>query len=249
MNREERDIRTKPPKGISYEGLGRNFRRYAHRVTGQPSLLPFLWQGFVLSFLGPLPTIGVTYLRGLVYRLVLGSVGKTCLIEQNVRFLVPRRVFLGDHVFIGENSLLDASSLEGRIELRDEAWVSRDCIIVAGEGYEVVVGEHAYLGPRALLYGHAGITIGKDALIANDVQLICGSHVFTDPQTPIRLQGAIEERIEIGEDVWLGASTIVLGGVTIGKGAVVGAGAVVTKDIPSYGIARGVPATIVGQRG
>jgi len=243
------DIRTKRPKGISYEGVGRNFSHYVQRVTGQPSLLPFLWQGFVLSLLGPLPTIGVTYLRSLIYRLVLGSVGRTCLIEQNVRFFVPRRVFLGDHVFIGENSLLDASSLEGRIELQDEVWVSRDCIIVAGEGYEVVVGEHAYLGPRALLYGHAGITIGKDTLIANDVQLICGSHVFSDPHTPIRLQGGVEERIEIGEDVWLGASTIVLGGVTIGRGAVVAAGAVVTKDIPSYAIARGVPAAIVGQRG
>lgn len=197
-------MRTKPPRGISCEGLGENFRRYVHRVTGEPSLLPFLWQGFVLSLLGPLPTIGVTYLRGLVYRLVLGSLGKTCLIEQNVRFLVPRRVFLGDHVFIGENSLLDGYSLEGRIELRDEAWVSRDCIIVAGAGHEVVVGEHAYLGPRALLYGHAGIMIGKDALIANDVQLLCGRHVFTDPQTPIRLQGGIEERIEIGDDVLLG---------------------------------------------
>ena len=249
MGKEEHQIRTKAHEGISSGSLAQNLRRYVQRVTGRPSLLPFLWQGFVLSLLGPLPTIGVTYLRGLVYRLVLGSVGKTCLIEQNVRFLVPGRIFLGDRVFIGENGLLDASSWEGRIELRDEAWVSRDCIIVAGEGYEVVLGEHAYLGPRALLYGHAGITIGKDTLVANDVQLICGSHVFSDPNTPIRLQGAIEERIEIGEDVWLGASTIVLGGVTIGRGAVVGAGAVVTKDIPSYGIARGVPATIVGQRG
>jgi acetyltransferase-like isoleucine patch superfamily enzyme len=249
MTREEGDIKKRPPKGIPNEGLEKSFSRYVQRVTGRSSLIPFLWQGFLLSLLGPLPTIGVTYLRGLVYRLILGSVGKTCLIEQNVRFLVPRRVFLGDHVFIGENSLLDASSFEGRIELRDEAWVSRDCIIVAGEGYEVVVGEHAYLGPRTLLYGHAGITIGKDTLIANNVQLICGSHLFADPRTPIRLQQGIEERIEIGEDVWLGASTIVLGGVTIGKGAVVAAGAVVTKDIPSYAIARGVPATIVGQRG
>ena len=133
-------MRTKPPRGISCERLGENFRRYVHRVTGEPSLLPFLWQGFVLSLLGPLPTIGVTYLRGLVYRLALGSLGKTCLIEQNMRFF----------------------------------------------------------GPRALLYGHAGITIGKD------VQLPCGRHVFTDPQMPIRLQGGIEERVEIGDDVLLG---------------------------------------------
>ncbi|HAL61342.1 MAG TPA: transferase [Chloroflexi bacterium] len=249
MGKKERQIRTKAHEGISSQGLVQNLRRYVQRVTGRSSLLPFLWQGFLLSTLGPLPTIGATYLRGLLYRSVLGGVGRNSLVEQNVRFLVPGRIFLGDRVFIGENSLLDVSSWGGRIELKDEVWVSRDCIIVCGEGYEVVLGEHVYLGPRALLYGHAGITIGKDTLIANDVQLICGSHVFTDPHTPIRLQGATEEKIEIGEDVWVGASTIVLGGVTIGRGAVVGAGAVVTKDIPSYGIARGVPATIVGQRG
>jgi len=65
---------------------------------------------------------------------------------------------------------------------------------------------------------------------------------------PIRQQGADERPIVIGDDVWIAASAIVLGGVTVGDGAVVGAGAVVTKDIPPYSIALGVPAQVVGQR-
>jgi acetyltransferase-like isoleucine patch superfamily enzyme len=59
----------------------------------------------------------------------------------------------------------------------------------------------------------------------------------------------VEQPIVVEEDVWLGASVIILGGVTVGRGSVVGAGAVVTQDLPPYSIARGVPARVVGMRG
>jgi acetyltransferase-like isoleucine patch superfamily enzyme len=99
------------------------------------------------------------------------------------------------------------------------------------------------------MYGHAGIRIGRDALLANDVQLICGNHTFARRDVPIRAQPPEGKPIVVEDDVWLGASTIVLGGVTIGRGSVVGAGAVVTRSLPPYSIARGVPAKVVGVRG
>jgi acetyltransferase-like isoleucine patch superfamily enzyme len=86
-------------------------------------------------------------------------------------------------------------------------------------------------------------------LLANDVQLVCGNHTFARRDIPIRSQPTVERPIVIGDDVWLGASAIVLGGVTVGNGSVVAAGAVVTRDLPPYSIARGVPAEIVGVRG
>jgi acetyltransferase-like isoleucine patch superfamily enzyme len=81
------------------------------------------------------------------------------------------------------------------------------------------------------------------------VQLICGNHTFARRDVPIRAQPTVEEPIVIEEDVWLGASAIVLGGVTVGRGCVVGAGSVVTRDLAPYSIARGVPAQVVGVRG
>jgi acetyltransferase-like isoleucine patch superfamily enzyme len=149
---------------------------------------------------------------------------------------------------VGEGCFLDANTPQGRIELEDDVWLSRGSYIVAGQS-EVVVGPMSYLGHRCLMYGHAGIQVGRDVLLANDVQLICGNHTFARRDVPIRAQPPAGEPIVVEDDVWLGASAIVLGGVTVGQGSVVGAGAVVTHSLPPYSIARGVPARVVGVRG
>ncbi|HFD39807.1 MAG TPA: acyltransferase [Anaerolineae bacterium] len=229
-------------------GLRRNMIRYKNRVTGGGGWGRFFWQGTVLTLLSPLPTIAFSVLRPWAYRSVLGAVGRGCLIEPGVRLLVPRRIFLGNRVMVGEDCFLDANTPQGRIELQDDVWLSRGSYIVAGQA-EVVIEPSAYIGHRSLLYGHAGIRIGRDALLANDVQLICGNHTFARRDIPIRAQPPEGAPIVIGDDVWLGASVIVLGGVTVGRGAVVAAGAVVTRDLPPYSIARGVPARVVGMRG
>jgi acetyltransferase-like isoleucine patch superfamily enzyme len=229
-------------------GLRRNLGRYVNRVTGGGSLGRFLWQGAVLTALAPMPTVAGSVLRSRAYRTVLGAVGGGCFIEQDVRLLVPRRIFLGRHVMIGEGCFLDANTAEGRIELQDDVWLSRGSYIVAGRA-QVIVGPTTYIGHRCLFYGHNGIQIGRDVLLANDVQLICGNHTFSRRDIPIRAQPPLGAPIVVEDDVWLGASVIVLGGVTIGKGSVVGAGAVVTHSLPPYSIARGVPAVVIGTRG
>ncbi len=241
---DERQYQTATMKG----GLGQNLRRYVSRVTGDGGWGRFLWQGAVLTVFSPLPTVAFSVLRGRVYRTVLGSVGPSCFIEQSVRLLVPRRIFLGRRVMVGEACFLDANTARGRIELQDDVWLSRGSYIVAGEA-EVVIGPTTYVGHRCLMYGHAGIHVGRDVLLANDVQLICGNHTFARRDVPIRAQPPEGRPIVIEDDVWLGASTIVLGGVTVGRGSVVGAGAVVTQSLPAYSIARGVPARVVGVRG
>jgi len=243
-NVDDRAYQTATMRG----GLRQNLTRYVNRVTGGGGVGRFLWQGAVLTALSPMPTVAGSVLRGWVYRTVLGSVGRGCFIEQDVRLLVPRRVFLGHHVMIGEGCFLDANTADGRIELQDDVWLSRGSYIVAGRA-QVVVGPTTYIGHRCLFYGHNGIQIGRDVLLANDVQLICGNHTFSRRDIPIRAQPPLGAPITVEDDVWLGASAIVLGGVTVGKGSVVGAGAVVTHSLPPYSIARGVPAVVVGTRG
>jgi acetyltransferase-like isoleucine patch superfamily enzyme len=224
-------------------------RRYVKRVTGGHSWARFVWQGTVLTLLTGFPTVLGSVLRRQAYGSVLGSVGKGCFIEKGVRWQVPRRVFLGQRVMVGEGCFVDANALSSRIELQDDVWLSRDCYLVAGRDVEIMVEPQTYIGHRCLFYGHGGIHIGRDALLANDVQLICGNHTFARRDLPIRAQPTEERPIVIQNDVWLGASAIVLGGVTVGRGSVVAAGAVVTRSLPPYSIARGVPAQIVGVRG
>jgi acetyltransferase-like isoleucine patch superfamily enzyme len=203
----------------------------------------------VLTSLSWLPTVAGSVLRGVAYRSVLEQVGSGCFIEKDVRLQVPRRISLGHRVMVGEGCFLDAHSLQGRIVLGDDVWLSRGCYVVAYRDGEVRIDEQTYVGHRCLFYGHGGIHIGRDVLLANDVQLICGNHTFARRDLPIRAQPTEERPIVIEDDVWLGASAIVLGGVTVGQGSVVAAGAVVTHSLPPYSIARGVPAQIVGTRG
>lgn len=103
---------------------------------------------------------------------------------------------------------------------------------------------NASVGGFSLLDARGGITIGKNTNISSYVKIITGSHDIDDPNFTADFRPVV-----IGDYVWLGTGAIVLQGVTIGDGAVVAAGAVVTKDIPPYEVWGGVPAKYIRKRG
>jgi len=227
-------------------GLAANFWNYVQRVTGERSLARFLWQGTILTLLYRLPTVWAAVLRGIAYRAVLGGIGPSCLIEEDVRFHVPQRIFLGKRVFIGQYSYLDGQS--SFIRLGHDVHVARLCTLRAGER-GITVHDGAGINRHSFLDGNGGVEIGPNTLLSPGVQCISANHTFDDLDVPIKYQPSEYGKITIGEDCWLGTNVVVLPGVTIARGAVIGAGAVVTKDIPEYGIALGIPATLVGRRG
>jgi acetyltransferase-like isoleucine patch superfamily enzyme len=89
------------------------------------------------------------------------------------------------------------------------------------------------------------VTIGDDVLIAPQVQILAVDHVIASARVPIMQQGLITRGIVIEDGVWLGAGVVVTDGVRIGRNADIGAGAVVTRDIPPGVVALGVPARVV----
>lgn len=102
-------------------------------------------------------------------------------------------------------------------------------------------------------YGKPGnskglIKIGNNVRIAPNVMMISANHVFENPDIPIREQGMEVKPITIEDDVWVAGRVNIIAGVTIGKGSVIGAGSVVTKDIPPYSVAVGVPAKVIKER-
>lgn len=122
------------------------------------------------------------------------------------------------------------------------------------------VGRFSYIGPRTKLV-HA--TVGKFCSVAADCCLGLPSHtlafrstspIFTERKNALGVTWTSQnfftpaKRVEIGNDVWIGERAIILGGIRIGDGAVVGAGAIVTKDVPAYAIVGGVPAKIIRYR-
>jgi acetyltransferase-like isoleucine patch superfamily enzyme len=92
------------------------------------------------------------------------------------------------------------------------------------------------------------IQIGKLCLIGPNVVMRTAGYRFDDRQRPIREQGHAPLDIIIKDNVWIGANSVILGGVCIGEGSVVGAGAEVTRDIPSMAVVLGVPARVIKYR-
>jgi len=92
------------------------------------------------------------------------------------------------------------------------------------------------------------LTIEDDVLIGPRVLIYTTNHIFGDRSALIRNQGQTEQPVVIEKDVWIAANATILPGVRIGAGAVVAAGAVVTKDVEPYSIVGGVPAKVIGYR-
>jgi acetyltransferase-like isoleucine patch superfamily enzyme len=114
----------------------------------------------------------------------------------------------------------------------------------------VFIGDHCYLGAGVRLYAwNERITIGSHVLTSADVLIITRNHNFGALDVPIASQGYTDAPIAVEDDVWIGFRAIILAGVTIGRGSVVAANAVVTKDVEPYSIVGGVPARVIGKRG
>lgn len=121
-------------------------------------------------------------------------------------------------------------------------------VMIHTYGGDVRVGRNVHLGPYTVIYGHGGVEIGDDTLIAMHCCIASANHEVPPAEVPIRSRPDVPAKVRIGRDVWLGARVCVLAGVEIGDGCVVGAGSVVTASLPAGSIAHGTPAKVVGFR-
>ena len=159
-----------------------------------------------------------------------------------------------------------------RVHIDKSAKISPDCRINPRVG-EIFIGKDSSVAANAVLQGniHIGenssvqyntfitgygmpgktnglIKIGNNVRIAANVMMISANHVFDNPDIPIYKQGLVVKPITIEDDVWIAGRVNIMAGVTIGKGSVIGSGSVVTKDIPPYSVAVGVPARVIKKR-
>lgn len=120
-------------------------------------------------------------------------------------------------------------------------WINHDAVIWGAGG--VSVGDDVAINSLTHIFGEGGVSIGSRTLISAGCNIASVTH-----SKELATRGrSIELAVVIEEDCWLGAGAIVLPGVRIGRGSIVGAGAVVTNDIPPLSIAVGVPARVVSQ--
>lgn len=143
-------------------------------------------------------------------------------------------------------------SVHGNVVFHEDLRVGRGTIV--GSAHGLMLGRGVAIGPRSVVQVNG--VIGDFTLIGMHVQIVGREdHDISELGVPMSLSTWIGNRdqrsrdaVSIGRDVWIGASSVILGGVKIGEGAVVGAGSVVTRDVPSYSIVVGNPARVVGTR-
>ncbi|MDR1856662.1 MAG: acyltransferase [Desulfovibrio sp.] len=137
-----------------------------------------------------------------------------------------RNMVLGDGVRLGRGCFVTANN--GRLELERNVAVS-PCAHIGADDGRIVVGEHVAIGPGTVIRA--------------------ANHRFDRRSLPIMHQGHAPGQVIVEQDVWLGANCVVTPDVRIGRGAVVGAGAVVTRNVAPFDVVGGVPAKRIGHRG
>ncbi|MDY6796333.1 MAG: acyltransferase [Actinomycetota bacterium] len=135
----------------------------------------------------------------------------------------------------------------GRIVVGRNCSLDTLCRLFAANDATLSIGENVGVGPYDIINAFDNCTIGKNTMLSPYVNINCADHGM-ELGEPMRLQGGTYGPVVIGEDCWIGSQVVILKGVTIGEGAVVAAGAVVSRDVPPYAIAAGVPARVIGDR-
>jgi acetyltransferase-like isoleucine patch superfamily enzyme len=149
--------------------------------------------------------------------------------------------------FLGRRVELTAPRGTGRIVVGPWCWIG-DGAALRSHGGRVTVGAKTIIGGGTTINAYLDVSIGERTLIADDVHITDFDHRIDRTDVPIKDQGLVTAPVRIGSDVWLGRGVTVLRGVDIGEGSVIGAHAVVTRDVPAFSVAVGVPARVVRSR-
>jgi len=193
------------------------------------------------------------FVRGSLYRSRLRRCGGRFFLGRGTRVLFPGYLAVGRNVAIGDFTYLTCFGTEGvelgsNVRIREFGWVQVTSHL-SRPGRGLRIGDESYVGPHCVLGAGGGIVIGKRVMLGAYVQLLAEDHAFTDPERRIDEQGVTRQGIVVEDGCWLGNGVIVLDGVRVGKGSVIGAGSVVTRDVPPQSVAVGNPARVIKERG
>jgi acetyltransferase-like isoleucine patch superfamily enzyme len=173
---------------------------------------------------------------------VLGSIGEHVDIHYDVEFRTPWKVMIGNNCVIKRGTIINGRSTQKYgVILSDGTYIKEYCYIDAYEG-QIEFAGNCSIAQFTMICGRGGIYIGRYAMIGGHTYILSDNHLTESVELPYILQGTRAERVVIGENVWIGGNTIILPGITIGDNAVIGAGSVVTKDVPAGTLVAGEPA-------
>jgi len=215
------------------ERLGSRMNTYDRLVT-LCRLLPFVLRGLrEKCFMGRSTGLVLAGKQVSIRYAGYLEAGRELIIEDyaEINARSTQKIILGNRVSIGKYAIIRPGNLYGG---------------EPGEGLRV--GDHSNIGPYCYIGCSGLISIGKNVMISPRVSIYAENHVFDSTEDTIKSQGVKRKTVVIEDDCWIAANSIILAGVTIGKGSVVAAGSVVSKDVPPYSVVAGVPARIIKSR-
>lgn len=153
------------------------------------------------------------------------SIGRDVIFEKGVLAFHPENIEIGNNVYVGHNTMLKGY-YKNMMEIGDNTWIGQGCFLHSG----------------------GGLTIGKFVGIGPLVKILTHTHIEEEIDKPILLCEQEYKEVIIEDNCDIGIGSIILPGVTIGEGSIIGAGAVVTRDVKPYSVAAGVPAKLIRKR-
>jgi len=223
--------------------------KYRSIVVGQAGLLPFLRYELITGLFGQWPGGAGLLLRRLFYPCLFRACGRGVVFGRGLTLRHPHRISIGNGVVLEEGCTLDAKGSEGEgILIRDRVFVGKGCILTMADG-TIELDEGCNISSYCRIGTFGTTRIGRKVLLGAYCYVVGAYHETERTDIPIMDQpNRTKGGAEVGDGCWIGARVTVLDGVKVGRDSVVGAHAVVTKDLPEFCIALGSPAKVTKMR-
>lgn len=224
-------------------------KKYQDLVVGSSSLVDLIKFEIITMLFGPIPGALGFFLRKFFYRTLFKRTGRNVVFGRSLTLRHPGKITLGDNVVIDDYAVLDAKgSRANRMEIGNNVIIGRSSVISCKNG-DLYIGDNSNIAMNCFIQSGKEVRIGSNVLFAAYCYVIGGGDHQTDrTDIPIIAQGQVVRGITIEDNCWIGAGVKVQDGTVIGRDSIIGSGAVVTKDIPPFSIALGVPAKVVKGR-
>lgn len=224
------------------------YERYSELVIGSNSIPKLFQYELITCLLGSLPGAIGFYLRKVFYPKLFSRIGKNVIFGRNITIRNPDRVIIEDQVVIDDYAHIDGRGTgEDYIKIGKQTIIGSNVKIISKVG-SIVIGEKCNIGAFSTITSQGGITIEKGTQIAGSCKISGGLFRFNPDKTEIPYFDVYTNgEIRIKENCMIGGNTLIIDGVCVGKCSMLGAGSIVTKDLPDYSIYTSRPGMVIGK--
>lgn len=213
----------------------------------------YLDEGISNYFMAYLMLLKLVQLKkGFFLKIRLKKSSGLVFVGRHTRVLSAKKIKVGKTFSLGDNVKINALSKYG-VQIGDNVSILDNTIIectgvLRSLGAGLDIGNDVGIAQNCFIQVRAKVTIGNNVNFGPYVKVFSENHNFSNRELPIKNQGETRLPVVIEDDVWIGASATILGGVTIGKGSIIAAHSLVNKDVMPYTIVGGVPAKFIKKR-